>query len=93
MVELKIVKIDGYNYYLIDNNNNEYNFNIEFYDLEIMPKVNDKIYMNKILLREKLFCFGRLNGINGIKIKNALDEDIMVVKIDNELVYLKRYYG
>ena len=44
MNKLIIENIDGYNYILKDTNNKSYNINIEFYDIDVLPKVGDIIY-------------------------------------------------
>lgn len=93
MKELKITNIEGYNYYFIDDDNKEYNLNIEFYDIEKKPTTGDIIYINEILLKDRVLSFGPLNGIYGKKVEKNIDKDILVLKIDNELIYLKRYYG
>lgn len=92
MIELVIDKIDGYNYYLNDGDK-EYMINIEFYDIDKMPRVNDKIYMNRELLNEKMLNIGALNGVYGREIKDKNDKDIVVLKIDEEMIYFKKYYG
>ena len=92
MIELVIDKIDGYNYYLNDGDK-EYMINIEFYDIDKMPRVNDKIYMNRELLNEKMLNIGALNGVYGREIKDKNDKDIVVLKIDEKMIYFKKYYG
>lgn len=96
MIELVIKDISGYNYYLIDKNGYEYNLNIEFYDLENKPKINDKIYMNKSLLSKPInqtLSFGSLVGNYGRKITSSDDEDIIILKRNDKNIYLKRFYG
>ena len=55
MIKLIIENIDGYNYTLKDNDNNIYNINIEFYDIDELPKVGDIIYINNKLLNKIRF--------------------------------------
>ena len=95
MIKLIIDKVEGYNYYLIDNNNKKYKINIEFYNIENKPKEKDIIYMNKELLNEINIplSFGPLLVKYGRKIESAEDKDILVLVSDNKKEYLKRYYG
>ena len=93
MIELRIIKIDGYNYYLVDKNKKMYNLNIEFYDVDKNPSINDLIYINEKMLSERVLSFGSIKGIYGRNIESELDEDILVIKIGDEYIFLKRYYG
>ena len=95
MKKLEINKIDNYVYELKDIYNKIYHFNIEFYNLEKKVKVGDYIYMNEKLLQEE-YCmlnFDVLDNKFGREIKINEDEDIIVLQIDNEKIYLKRIYG
>lgn len=93
MKKLKIKKIDKYQYELKDINNKIYHFNIEFYNLEKKPKINDYIYMNEKILQENysILNFDKLDSQYGREIKT--EEDVIVLLIDNEKIYLKRIYG
>ena len=96
MIKLIIESIDGYNYILKDSNNESYNINIEFYDIDVLPKVGDKIYINNKLLNKinnNVVSFGKLDGIYGRKITDENDEDVIGISIHDKVIYLKRYYG
>ena len=96
MIKLIIENIDGYNYILKDTNNKSYNINIEFYDIDVLPKVGDIIYINNKLLNKinnNIVSFGKLDGIYGRKITDENDEDIISLSIQDKIIYLKRYYG
>ena len=96
MIKLIIENINGYNYTLKDNENNYYNLNIEFYDIDELPKVGDIIYINNKLLNKinnNVVSFGKLDGIYGRKITDENDEDVIGVSIHDKVIYLKRYYG
>lgn len=96
MIKLIIENIDGYNYKLKDNDNNLYNINIEFYDIDELPKIGDAIYINNKLLNKinnNVVSFGKLDGIYGRKITDENDEDVIGVSIQDKVIYLKRYYG
>ena len=96
MIKLIIENINGYNYTLKDNENNSYNINIEFYDIDELPKVGDIIYINNKLLNKinnSVISFGKLDGIYGRKIADENDEDVIGVSIQDKVIYLKRYYG
>ena len=96
MNKLIIESIDGYNYILKDSNNKSYNINIEFYDIDVLPKEGDIIYINNKLLNKinnNVVSFGKLDGIYGRKITDENDEDVIGISIHDKVIYLKRYYG
>lgn len=94
MLELKIKNIDDLSYCLVDKDNREYNLSIQFYDLIDNPRVGDSIYMNQNMLNSsKSFSFGSIMGKYGKNILEGNKEEIIVVKSQNELIFLKRYYG
>lgn len=96
MNKLIIENIDGYNYILKDTNNKSYNINIDFYDIDVLPKVGDIIYINNKLLNKinnNVVSFGKLDGIYGRKITDENDEDVIGLSIQDKIIYLKRYYG
>lgn len=95
MKKLEINKIDNYQYELKDINNKIYYFNIEFYNLEKKPKIGDYIYMNEKLLKEEysILSFDILESKYGRNIQTEEDEDLVILLIDNERIYLKRVYG
>lgn len=95
MIKVKIEKIDGYNYYLRDENNKSYKLNIEFYDLIEKPMVNDEFYIHEQLLQETptMFSFGPLSGKYGREIESPDDDDLLILIMNDEKKYLKRYYG
>ena len=96
MNKLIIESIDGYNYILRESNNKSYNINIEFYDIDVLPKEGDIIYINNKLLNKinnNVVSFGKLDGIYGRKITDENDEDVIGISIHDKVIYLKRYYG
>ena len=93
MQKLVINKIDNYNYELQDKDDNIYNINMEFYDLEKTVQVGDVLYMDEDLLKEKILNFGSLNNECGKVITDSSDKDIIVLVINNEKNYIKRIYG
>lgn len=99
MVKLKIMNIDKYTYNLKDAKENNYNLNLEFFDVEEKPKIGDDIYISAELLNPRYegfstnYAFGTLEDKYG---KDNIDlTDIDVIKIvTNKLeIYLKRLYG
>ena len=95
MKKLKINKIDNYQYELKDMNDKIYHFNIEFYNLEKELKIEDYIYISEKLLQEKysVLSFDTLDSKYGRNIETEEDEDLAILLIDNEKIYLKRVYG
>ena len=95
MKKLEINKIDNYQYELKDTNDKVYNFNIEFYNIDKLPKVGDYIYLNEKLLQEEysLLSFDTLESTYGRTIRSEEDEDLVILLIEHEKIYLKRVYG
>ena len=88
MLKLIIESINGYNYTLVDNKNNRYKLNIEFYNF--IPNIGDIIYLNEKKLSENaLYAFGQLNE----KYTKREEEDIIKIVHDKNIIYLQRYYG
>ena len=79
--------------YILNDENHDYKFNFEFYDVDISN--DDIIYMHDSLLinTNELLAFGPINGVYGRNIENENDPDLLIVKKNNKLIYLKRYYG
>ena len=96
MIELKIVKIDNDNYSFVDRDNNLYNLNIKFYDIDSNLVLGDYIYMNREFLDSKITLrFGKITSKYGKEISlGNIDEVIVIRKSnDDEEIYLKRIYG
>ena len=95
MKKLMIVKKDKYEYVLKDTDNGEYQLNMEFYNVEKDPEVGDYLFMSEKILQENnaVLSFDTFESEYGRKIENALDDDIVVLMIKDEKIYLKRVYG
>ena len=99
MKKLKIIQKDNYLYTLKDNNNKQYNINIEFQDTNIIPNINDCIYISEKLLDNNyneystIYTSGSLDSIYGRKIDNENNPDIIRIDIKDKTIYLKRLYG
>lgn len=92
MKTLKIIKKDGYNYILEDENKNLYNLNLEFYSVET-PKENNYLLMNEYLLEENVpLSFGPLSGKYGREVTEG-DKDLIKIITEDKEIILKRYYG
>lgn len=88
MHKLIIKEIDNYDYLLINQDNNVYNKNIEFYS-EYKPQVNDIIYVDDNIINEvNLYAFDEVYDTKNIDIKDF----IKVVNNDKEY-YFQRMYG
>ena len=88
MIKTKVIDIqDVYCYTVIDSNNNRYELNIEFYDINKL-NAGDSIYFPKrLLVNNGVYSFGKIKDSN-----NSL-EDYIVVLTNNKKIYLQRYYG
>lgn len=94
MKKLLINKIDNYVYYLLDEKNIEYKVQLEFYDINNLPKVGDYLYVNEKLLNEQiLLSFGLVNSQDGKDANLLKDEEILVWVENCDKIYFKRYYG
>ncbi len=95
MKKLMIVKKENYEYVLKDTDNGEYQLNMEFYNVGKDPEVGDFLFMSEKLLQENnaVLSFDTFESEYGRKIENALDDDIVVLMIKDEKIYLKRVYG
>ena len=95
MKKLIITKKDNYEYTLKDMDNNEYQFNIEFYNIKTNPEVGDYLFMCEKILQDNnsLLSFDVLESEYGRKIENANDDDILILMLKEEKIYLKRVYG
>lgn len=100
MVKLKVESVkDKYVYKLVNDINEEYQFNLEFVDLETLPKENDYIYMSAELLNPRYAGYSTLYTFENLEHKcgkaNITLDDIDVIKlvVDNKEIYLKRLYG
>ena len=95
MKKLMITKKDNYEYTLKDIDNNEYQFNIEFYNIEKNPEVGYYLYISEKILQENndFLNFDILESEYGRKIESANDDDIVALIMSGEKIYLKRVYG
>ncbi len=88
MKKLIVQQVEGYNYYLLDENETTHILNIEFYS-KYKPQVNDIIYVDDTIIEEiNLFAFDDITDTNDINEKDV----IKVVNNDKEY-YLIRVYG
>ena len=99
MIKLKIVNIDGYQYYLEDEDKRNYIFNLEFLDVEDGIKVGNFINISAELLNPRYagystnYTFGSLESKYGeYKIK-LNDIDVIKIETEDKEIYLKRLYG
>ena len=99
MVKLKIINKDNYLYKLIDERENNYEFTLEFFDIESCPKIGDYISISAELLNSRyagystLYTFGNLDNPCGKSNLSFNDIDIIKITIDNKEITLKRLYG
>jgi hypothetical protein len=82
-----IKEINKYDYTLVDNQNNEYVINIEFYS-NYKPQLGDVIYFDDIIINEtNLYAFDEVYDTKNIDIKDI----IKVVHEDKEYYFQRRY--
>ncbi len=95
MTRLIIENIEKNNYLLRDKDNNVYKFHILFYDIEKKPKVGDSLFLHKKLITSPNHSlnFGPLNSKYGKNILSIEDPDFIILTIDKDNLYLKRFYG
>ena len=89
MKRVIIKDINNYNYELLDEENNIYIKNFEFYGNK--PSIGDSLYLDESILNDiNLFAFDDLFDSNKVR-----KEDIIKVvnKDDNNEYYLQRRFG
>jgi len=88
MIKLTIISKDEYaNYILKDINDNKYELNINFMNIE-KPKVGTDIYIQESVIKENISLnYGLVNSDS----KPNKDE-LIVILIDGKQLYLQRYY-
>jgi len=91
MIKLAIKRINNYNYEL-ESNNKIYKTNLEFYNLDFIPKEDHIIYMEESLLKEITNSVANFEILEN-KDNNIKKEEIIVIVSDNKKTYLKRIYG
>lgn len=88
MKKLLISDVDSFKYELKDQNNNIYNCNFEFLNLDEKISKGDIIYLSEeILSYPMLYCFGK------IKDEKFNENDIIKLICSGKEIYLQRYYG
>ena len=88
MIKTEIISINNYDYILSDGNNN-YNLNLEFYDLDNKLNIGNIIYIpSKLLKNNSVYTYGKINKDR----KENIDEYIKIIS-NNKEIYLQRYYG
>lgn len=95
MIKLVIDSINGYIYGFKDKNNKVYQYNIQFYDLDVIPEIGDAIFVNEgfLELENTMLSYGAMDGEYGRDITRATDDDLLVLLVNGENIYLKRFYG
>ena len=88
MIKTEIISINNYDYVLSDGIDN-YNLNLEFYDLDNKLNIGDIIYIPKKLLKDNsVYTYGKIN-----KTKKENDDEYIKIISNNKEIYLQRYYG
>ena len=99
MIKLQIEKKDGYIYNLKDKNEKIYILNLEFLDIEEVPREGDFIEISAELLNPKYagystsYTFGDLDNKYGKENIKMNDLDVVKLEIHGKEIYLKRLYG
>lgn len=99
MVKLEIINKKEGLYYLKDSKNNNYEFSMEFYDIDESPKIGDYLELSAELLNPRyagystLYVFGNLENPCGRNTINMNNIDIIKLIVENKEIILKRLYG
>ena len=89
MKKLKIVEKNNYNYLLNTPEGEVFFINVEFLDIDKKPDIGDYIYLPESVLNNKnMYTYGKV--LNNLQTE---EEDIIKVIIDDQEIYLERYYG
>ena len=88
MIKLTIKSKDNYSNYVLEGNNETYDVNINFMDVEL-PAIGDYLYIPEKVLKEKVSLnYGIIENSNNID-----EEELMVIVKNNNKIYLQRFYG
>lgn len=100
MAKLQIIGINNEKYSLIDlESQKEYQFELKFYGLKNNLKIGDKLGFHDELLDPKYkeysqsYQFGPIDEIYGRNVAGLKDIDSIMLLVDNEKIYLKRFFG
>ena len=99
MIKLEIINKKEGLYYLKDSKNNNYEFSMEFYDIDESPKIGDYLELSAELLNPMyagysvLYTFGNLKNPCGRNTTNMNNIDIIKLIMKNKEIILKRLYG
>lgn len=99
MIKLEIINKNDYEYKVKDESGKTYILNLEFFDIQELPKEKDYIYISEELLDNKYdgystsYTFGGLDSIYGKENIEMNDVDVIKLVIDRNEIYLKRIYG
>lgn len=97
LVKLQVQDIDNDKYVLVDDNSNQYIFNLYFYETDKNDIKN--IYMSKELLNPNyyeysdIYNFGPLGRVYGRKLSKKTIQDVIILEKDKDKIILQRYYG
>ena len=88
MIKLVIKNKDEYSNYVLEGNNETYDVNINFMNVEL-PAIGDYLYIPEKVLKEKVSLnYGIIENSNNID-----EEELMVIVKNNNKIYLQRFYG
>ena len=88
MIKLVIKNKDEYSNYVLEGNNETYDVNINFMNVEL-PAIGDYLYIPEKVLKEKVSLnYGIIENSNNID-----EEELMVIVKNNNKIYLQRLYG
>ena len=88
MIKLTIKSKDNYSNYVLEGNNETYEVNINFMNVEL-PAIGDYLYIPEKVLKEKVSLnYGIIENSNNID-----EEELMVIVKNNNKIYLQRFYG
>ena len=96
---LKIIKIDGKEYTLVDSDGKKYQLTLRFFDLEEQLSPGDMIKFHPDLLDKNYveystsYIFGGLDKPYGRKITSKDNVDCIAIKTIEKVIYLKRFFG
>ena len=92
MVKLEIINKKEGLYYLKDSKNNNYEFSMEFYDIDESPKIGDYLELSAELLNPRYAGYNLKNPC-GRNTTNMNNIDIIKLIMKNKEIILKRLYG
>ena len=100
MVKLQVLNVSDKTYTLLNIKTGQtYKFNLNFYGLKKLPQAGDFLnFSNELLDKNYIeysesYQFGPITEVYGREVTSSEDIDVIELDLDDEKIYLKRFFG